>query len=118
MAINWKAIIIGFFISLIVGILISFIPIIGGFISTFGAAIIVGYIAKGSLENGALNGAIMGFLSRFIESIIIIFTSYTFINEINPIIASIGILLVVILFVIHIIIAAVGGAIGSLISAS
>lgn len=112
--INWKAIIIGFFVSIVLGTLLGFIiPLIGGILSTLLAGIIVGYISNGSLSNGAINGAVMGFLSRIIESIIILYIGWAFIDTLGYIIVSIGVLFILFLALFHIIIAAIGGAIGS-----
>lgn len=112
--IDWKAVIIGFLLSSILGLALnSFIPIIGGMISTLVAAILVGYLVNNSLMKGAINGALMGFLGGLVEIIIILILGYTFAGFKGLLIAGIGAIIIIALSLIHIVIAIIGGIIGS-----
>ncbi len=75
---NWKALLIGLVLSLIVGIGLEYIiPLYGGIISMILACGIAGYIAKGHVLNGALHGGLVGLIEGVISIIILFFiTNY------------------------------------------
>ncbi len=113
---NWKAITIGFIISSVLGILLSFVvPVIGGIISTFLAAILVGYMVNKSIGNGALNAAVMGILGGLIEAIILLIAGTALAGVKGLLIAILGVMVIALFTILHILIAALGGAIGSVI---
>ena len=73
---NWKAIVIGLALSVIVGIALKYVlPLYGGIISMILACGIAGYLAKGHVLNGALHGGLVGLLEAIIALLILFYIS-------------------------------------------
>ena len=73
---NWKAIIIGIVLSLILGIGLRFIiPSLSGIISIIIACAVVGYMAKGHIMNGAIHGGAVGAIEGIITIILVLYFS-------------------------------------------
>jgi hypothetical protein len=73
---NWKALIIGLILSLVLGIALKYIiPQFAGIISMIIACGIAGYIAKGHVLNGALHGGLIGLIEAIISIAIIFYMS-------------------------------------------
>ncbi|MGZ7096809.1 MAG: DUF5518 domain-containing protein, partial [Methanobacterium sp.] len=70
--INWKAVLIGFFLTVILALILN--PIIGeygSYISIIIAGIIVGYIVNRNKTNGAVHGALVAILGGLFAFIIL-----------------------------------------------
>lgn len=70
--INWKAILIGFILTIILALFLN--PLIGEFgsyISIIIAGIVVGYLVKGSFKIGAIHGALIGVIGGLFALIIL-----------------------------------------------
>jgi hypothetical protein len=73
---NWKAIIIGIILSLLLGIGLRFIiPSLSGIISIIIACAVVGYMAKGHVMNGAIHGGAVGAIEGIITIILVLYFS-------------------------------------------
>lgn len=73
---NWKAIIIGILLSLLLGIGLRFIiPSLSGIISIIIACAVVGYMAKGHVMNGAIHGGAVGAIEGIITIILVLYFS-------------------------------------------
>lgn len=73
---NWKAIIIGIVLSLLLGIGLRFIiPSLSGIISIIIACAVVGYMAKGHVMNGAIHGGAVGAIEGIITIILVLYFS-------------------------------------------
>jgi hypothetical protein len=69
---NWKAIILGVIITILLGIgLKLIIPGLSGIISIVAACAVVGYLAKGHVMNGAIHGGIVGVIEGIIAIILV-----------------------------------------------
>ncbi|MGF7119144.1 DUF5518 domain-containing protein [Methanobacterium oryzae] len=112
--INWKAIFIGFVVSLLLGVILSIvIPFIGGIIASFLAGILVGYIVNYSTRNAILNATIMGIFSGFIRSLIFYVANLAIIGLLGIELGSFGIIIMILSTILNTIIAAFGGIIGA-----
>lgn len=111
--IDWKAIIIGFFVSLVLGLILGIIiPFIGGIIASFLAGILVGYIVNYNTGNGIINAAIMGLFSSLIRSLTFFVANVALIELLGLELGSFGIVIVILYTIFNTIIAAIGGMIG------
>lgn len=73
---NWKAIILGVLLTIILGIGLKYvIPTYSGIISLIVSCIVVGYLAKGHVMNGAIHGGAVGAIEGII-AIILAFISF------------------------------------------
>ena len=73
---NWKAIIIGILLSLLLGIGLRYIiPSLSGIISIIIACAVVGYMAKGHVMNGAIHGGAVGAIEGIITIILVLYFS-------------------------------------------
>lgn len=73
---NWKAIIIGIVLSLLLGIGLRYIiPSLSGIISIIIACAVVGYMAKGHVMNGAIHGGAVGAIEGIITIILVLYFS-------------------------------------------
>ncbi|MDP1553713.1 MAG: DUF5518 domain-containing protein [Methanobacteriaceae archaeon] len=73
---NWKAIIIGIVLTLLLGIGLRFIiPSLSGIISIIIACAVVGYMAKGHVMNGAIHGGAVGAIEGIITIILVLYFS-------------------------------------------
>jgi hypothetical protein len=73
---NWKAIILGVVLTIILGIGLKYvIPTYSGVISLIVSCIVVGYLAKGHVMNGAIHGGAVGAIEGII-AIILAFISF------------------------------------------
>ena len=71
--VNWGAVIIGFFLSIIIGgIFAIIIPIWEGLLGLLLAGMAVGYIVGGDAMNGAMNGALAGVFRAIVLSFLLI----------------------------------------------
>lgn len=108
---NWKAVVIGLVISLILGAIISFLSanlnLSIGFIPLVVGSIIAGYLAKGHPMNGAIHGGLVG-VGIWLVYIVLIFYQYQ--NVFLQILQSLAISLIA-----NICIGIIGGIVGSLI---
>lgn len=105
---NWKAIIIGFILTVILALFLN--PLIGEFgsyISIIIAGITVGYLIKGNFRSGAIHGALIGVIGGLF-GIIILFLVGGFL-----IINAEGFNFLI-RMVIDIVLGAVGGALGTI----
>ena len=106
--INWKNIIIGLVLAIILGNLLSMVTGLSSYIGFLLATIYVGYAVGGDYTNGAINGALVGVIAAIIVGIIVMITSgvlaegFTFIL---PVLLLMG-------AVVYGIVGAVGGIIG------
>jgi hypothetical protein len=66
-----------------------------------------------SLSNGAINASLMGLLGGLVESIIILIVGVALAGVAGLLVAGLGVILIAFLTLIHIVIAAAGGAVGS-----
>ncbi len=74
---NWKAILIGLVLSVVLRIGLKYIiPLYGGIISMILACGIAGYLAKGHVLNGALHGGIVGLLEAVIALLLLFYISH------------------------------------------
>ncbi len=116
---NWTAVGVGFFVTLILGLLFPFIglgliaPIIGG--------IVAGYITKGTYMDGALNGGNGAGFAGFIAVLIIVFVFGGNSGSLTGVSVNSGGLLLatfltaIVVGIINTILGAIGGAVGILI---
>lgn len=73
---NWKSLLIGLVISVVLGIALKYaLPLYGGIISMIFACGITGYLAKGHILNGALHGGLVGLLEAIIALLILFYIS-------------------------------------------
>ncbi|WP_414469149.1 DUF5518 domain-containing protein [Methanobacterium sp. ACI-7] len=112
--INWKTILIGSGLALILGFTLSLFLPLGNLIGYFTAALYVGYTVGGENRNGAIHGAIVG----FIAGIIAIITNLIQLSSIQ-LEAFIGgeLVLFVLILLIGIIFAGIIGAFGGFLGA-
>ncbi|EKQ53244.1 MAG: hypothetical protein B655_1393 [Methanobacterium sp. Maddingley MBC34] len=71
--INWKYIIIGAALVVVLGIILGMVEY-GSFIGMFIPGVIVGYLVNNGYKNGAKNGIIAGLIGGFILGIWIVIT--------------------------------------------
>lgn len=73
---NWKAIVLGVVLTVLLGIGLKFvIPTLSGIISIIVACTIVGYLAKGHVMNGAIHGGLVGAIEGIISIILVLVLS-------------------------------------------
>lgn len=114
--VNWGAIIIGFFLSIILGgIFAIIIPIWGGLLGLLLAGMAVGYIVGGDAMNGAVNGALAGVFGAIILSFLLLIAGTLILGIIGFAAATITSLFILAGFIGVMIVMAVGGAIGSVV---
>jgi Family of unknown function (DUF5518) len=114
--INWGAVIIGFFLSIILGgIFAIIIPVWGGLLGLLLAGIAVGYMVGGDAMNGAVNGALAGVFGAIVLSFLLLIAGTLILGIIGFAAASITSLFILVGFIGVMIVMAVGGAIGSLV---
>ncbi|MGB9936165.1 MAG: DUF5518 domain-containing protein [Methanobacterium sp.] len=107
--INWKAITIGFILTVIFALILnSFIGEIGSYISILIAGIIVGYLIKGNWINGAFHGAMIGILGGIIAVIILLIVG-------GFVVIMDDTFSILIRIVLDVILGAIGGAAGTII---
>jgi hypothetical protein len=72
---NWKAILLGVVLTIILGIGLKYIiPMYSGVISIIVSCIVVGYLAKGHVMNGAIHGGAVGAIEGIIAIILVLIT--------------------------------------------
>ncbi|WP_048192201.1 DUF5518 domain-containing protein [Methanobacterium sp. SMA-27] len=114
--VNWGAVIIGFFLSIILGgIFAIIIPIWGGLLGLLLAGMAVGYIVGGDAMNGAVNGALAGVFGAIILSFLLLIAGTLILGIIGFAAATITSLFILVGFIGVMIVMAVGGAIGSVV---
>lgn len=114
--INWGAVIIGFFLSIILGgIFAIIIPIWGGLLGLLLSGMAVGYIVGGDAMNGAVNGALAGIFGAIVLSFLLLIAGTLILGLIGFAAATITSLFILVGFIGVMIVMAVGGAIGSVV---
>ncbi|MBZ2165154.1 DUF5518 domain-containing protein [Methanobacterium spitsbergense] len=114
--VNWGAVIIGFFLSIILGgIFAIIIPIWGGLLGLLLAGMAVGYIVGGDAMNGAVNGALAGVFGAIVLSFLLLIAGTLILGIIGFAAATITSLFILVGFIGVMIVMAVGGAIGSVV---
>ncbi len=114
--INWGAVILGFFLSIILGgIFTVIIPIWGGILGLLLAGMAVGYIVGGDAMNGAVNGALAGIFGAIVLSLLLLIAGTLILGIIGFAAASITSLFILAGFVGVMLIMGIGGFIGALI---
>lgn len=114
--INWGAVILGFFLSIILGgIFAIIIPIWGGILGLLLAGMAVGYMVGGDAMNGAMNGALAGIFGAIVLSLLLLIAGTLILGIIGFAAASITSLFILAGFVGVMLIMAVGGIIGAVI---
>ena len=114
--INWGAVILGFFLSIILGgILALIIPIWGGILGLLLAGMAVGYMVGGDAMNGAVNGALAGIFGAIVLSLLLLIAGTLILGIIGFAAASLTSLFILAGFVGVMLIMAVGGIIGAVI---
>lgn len=114
--VNWGAVIIGFFLSIILGgIFAIIIPVWGGILGLLLAGMAVGYMVGGDAMNGAVNGGLAGIFGAIVLSLLLLIAGTLILGIIGFAAASLTSILILAGFVGVMIIMAVGGAIGSII---
>ena len=114
--VNWGAIIIGFFLSIILGgIFAIIIPIWGGILGLLLAGMAVGYIVGGDAMNGAVNGALAGVFGAIVLSFLLLIAGTLILGIIGFAAATITSLFILVGFIGVMIVMAVGGVIGSVV---
>jgi hypothetical protein len=68
--INWKTILIGSVLAVILNLFFSLVVPLGGFVGLLAATIYVGYKVGGEYRNGVNHGAIVGVISAIIIEIV------------------------------------------------
>lgn len=105
---NWKSLIIGLILSIVLGIALKYVlPTYAGIISMIVACGIAGYIARGHVLNGALHGGLIGLIESII-SIAIVFCMSQFNTSIFSMLIS--------SFIGDLCLGIIGGCIGNLIA--
>ncbi len=114
--VDWGAVIIGFFLSIILGgIFAIIIPVWGGLIGLLLAGMAVGYIVGGDAMNGAVNGALAGVFGAIVLSFLLLIAGTLILGIIGFAAATITSLFILVGFIGVMIVMAVGGAIGSVV---
>lgn len=114
--INWGAVILGFFLSIIFGgIFALIIPIWGGILGLLLAGMAVGYMVGGDAMNGAVNGALAGIFGAIVLSLLLLIAGTLILGLIGFAAASLTSLFILAGFVGVMLIMAVGGIIGAVI---
>jgi len=114
--INWGAVILGFFLSIILGgIFAIIIPIWGGILGLLLAGMAVGYMVGGDAMNGATNGALAGIFGAIVLSLLLLIAGTLILGIIGFAAASITSLFILAGFVGVMLVMAVGGLIGAVI---
>jgi hypothetical protein len=114
--IDWGAVILGFFLSIILGgVFAIIIPIWGGIIGLLLAGMAVGYIVGGDAMNGAVNGALAGVFGAIVLSLLLLIAGTLILGIIGFAAATITSVFILIGFIGVMIIMGVGGAIGSIV---
>jgi hypothetical protein len=114
--VNWGAVIIGFFLSIILGgIFAIIIPIWGGLLGLLLSGMAVGYIVGGDAMNGAVNGALAGVFGAIVLSFLLLIAGTLILGIIGFAAATITSLFILVGFIGVMIVMAVGGAIGSIV---
>lgn len=114
--INWGAVILGFFLSIILGgIFAVIIPIWGGILGLILAGMAVGYMVGGDAMNGAVNGALAGIFGAIVLSLLLLIAGTLILGIIGFAAASLTSLFILAGFVGVMLIMAVGGIIGAVI---
>lgn len=114
--INWGAVILGFFLSIILGVLFAVIvPIWGGILGLLLAGMAVGYMVGGEPMNGAVNGALAGIFGAIVLSLLLLIAGTLILGIIGFAAASLTSIFILAGFVGVMLIMAVGGLIGAVI---
>lgn len=114
--INWGAVILGFFLSIILGGLFAIIiPIWGGILGLLLAGMAVGYMVGGDAMNGATNGALAGIFGAIVLSLLLLIAGTLILGIIGFAAASITSLFILAGFIGVMLVMAVGGIIGAVI---
>jgi hypothetical protein len=112
MDIDWKTIIIGIVIAIVLGWIFNFIMGGLGYLAYLLATIYVGYTVGGDWMNGAIHGALVGVVAALVFGIIAVIGLGAIFGAGA---AALGILAILIAIIIDAIIGAIGGAIGVLV---
>jgi hypothetical protein len=114
--IDWGAVIVGFFLSIIFGgIFALIIPIWGGILGLLLAGMLVGYMVGGDATNGATNGALAGIFGAIVLSLLLLIAGTLILGIIGFAAATITSFFIFVGFIGVMLIMAVGGAIGSIV---
>lgn len=114
--VNWGAVIIGFFLSIILGgIFAIIIPVWGGLLGLLLSGMAVGYMVGGDAVNGAVNGGLAGIFGAIVLSLLLLIAGTLILGIIGFAAASLTSIFILVGFIGVMIIMAIGGAIGALI---
>ncbi len=114
--VDWGAVILGFFLSIILGGLFGIIiPIWGGLIGLLLAGMVVGYMVGGDAMNGAVNGALAGVFGAIIISFLLLIFGTLILGIIGFAAATVTSIFILAGFIGVMLIMGVGGAIGSVV---
>jgi hypothetical protein len=114
--VDWGAVILGFFLSIILGGLFGIIiPIWGGIIGLLLAGMVVGYMVGGDAMNGAVNGGLAGVFGAIIISFLLLIFGTLILGIIGFAAATITSIFILAGFIGVMLIMGVGGAIGSVV---
>ena len=114
--VDWGAVILGFFLSIILGGLFGIIiPVWGGIIGLLLAGMVVGYMVGGDAVNGAVNAAVSGVFGAIIISLLLLIFGTIILGIIGFAAATLTSIFILLSFIGVMLIMAVGGAIGSIV---
>jgi Family of unknown function (DUF5518) len=114
--IDWGAVILGFFLSIIFGgIFAVIIPVWGAILGLILAGMVVGYMVGGDAMNGAVNGALAGIFGAILLSLLLLIAGTLILGIIGFAAATITSLFILAGFIGVMLIMALGGAIGSIV---
>jgi hypothetical protein len=114
--VDWGAVILGFFLSIILGGLFGIIiPIWGGIIGLLLAGMVVGYMVGGDAMNGAVNGGLAGVFGAIIISLLLLIFGTLILGIIGFAAATVTSIFILVGFFGVMLIMGVGGAIGSVV---
>jgi hypothetical protein len=112
--INWKIVVSGFILSIVLALLFEIIAgTIGSYFGVILAGVIVGYMVNDNIRNGAIHGAIMGVIGGIILGILVIILVLSIGGTLELLIALGGLIEIILTIIIWGVLGAIGGVIGS-----
>ncbi len=114
--INWKVIVIGVILAIILSIFFGAGGGIIGFLGMLIAGIAVGYMVDVNMKNGAIHGAITGVITGIILTVVTIILSLVISGSMGAALGLSAIAELIVSIIIFTILGAIGGVIGAIIT--
>lgn len=117
---NWRAVLIGFFVEVVLGVIATIAPGIGHAAAGLVGGFVAGYIAGGSLGSGAWHGLLAGALGGIVVSvflaIVVTLIGSIGLGPLGPLLGGATFLLAITVATLFALDSAIGGVVGAAVS--